>query len=113
MPLLNQLMVPMSEGTRIKEGTGPLELPVPTHFRLQLLLILPHKLLSVLLIGKLLPRSLDRGHLLIILQNIFLLSTMKPGRLCLMNFVGLKADKIRLFLYTPSFLEFFVRGART
>lgn len=39
MPLLDELMCSMSEGASIFEMTLPSELPIPTHFSLQLRLV--------------------------------------------------------------------------
>lgn len=64
--LLDELMGSVSKGTRVEEEASASEFPVSAHLRLQLGLVLPHEVISVLLICEVLLGSLHCGHLIVI-----------------------------------------------
>lgn len=85
--LLDELVVAVSERTRVLEFARPRYLPIPAHLSLKLRLILLHKLFAVTLTGKLLLWSLDSCHLFLIL--VLKISYHGPRLVAGVNFIEL------------------------
>jgi hypothetical protein len=73
MVLSDKFMCAMSEAARVLELTRTRKLPVPTHLSLQLSFVLLDEKVSILVRGKLSFGALERRHLVVIDNLLFLI----------------------------------------